>query len=61
MNPDSETVEALRRAGRRVLYHLMRAAVEGLKAVEAVVDELGQVRRSPEAGDGEAPEHIEVE
>lgn len=40
---DSETVNAVKRAGSRVIYHLLRAGVEGLKAVEALVDELGKV------------------
>lgn len=40
---DSETVTAFKRAGSRVVYHLLRAGVEGLKAVEAIVDELGKV------------------
>lgn len=47
---DSETVNAVKRAGSRVIYHLLRAGVEGLKAVEALVDELGKV------GHSDAPE-----
>jgi len=45
MTEHSETVTALKRAGRRALYHLMKAGVEGLKAFEAIVDELGEVGR----------------
>ena len=48
MNGESETAAALRRAGRRALFHLMRAGLEGLKALEAVVDELARVGRDPE-------------
>jgi hypothetical protein len=57
---ESETVAALRRAGRRVAFHLVRALVEGLKAVEAVVDELARVAE----GEEEEPpprQRIEVE
>lgn len=58
MTGGSETFEALSRAGRRVLYHLLRAGVEGLKAVEAVIEELGSVGED----DGESDrERIEVE
>lgn len=46
MSSESETVAALRRAGRRVAFHMVRAAVEGLKAIEAVVDELATVGQS---------------
>jgi hypothetical protein len=49
--------EAVRRAGARAAYHLLRAGVESLKALEAVIDELGQesargddATRQPPAG-----------
>ena len=45
---ESETAAALRRAGKRALFHLMRAGVEGLKAIEAVVDELARVGKESE-------------
>lgn len=48
MNGESETAAALRRAGQRALIHLMRAGLEGLKALEAVVDELARVGKEPE-------------
>lgn len=31
------------RAGRRAVFHLLQAAVEGLKAVEAVMEEIGGI------------------
>lgn len=43
MRDQSPTVAALSRAGRRVAYHLIQAAVEGLKAVEAVIEEIGGI------------------
>ena len=55
---ESETAAALRRAGKRALFHLIRAGVEGLKAIEAVVDELAQVGKEPEATESK---RIEVE
>jgi len=48
MSGESETAAALRRAARRALFHLMRAGVEGLKAIEAVVDELARVGKERE-------------
>jgi hypothetical protein len=54
----SETFEAMSRAGRRVLYHLLRAGVEGLKAVEAIIEELGKV--GEDEGDTDR-QRIEVE
>jgi hypothetical protein len=58
MNGESETVAALRRAGKRALFHLLRAGVEGLKAIEAVVDELARVGKEP---DPTVSKKIEVE
>jgi hypothetical protein len=55
---ESETAAALRRAGKRALFHLMRAGVEGLKAIEAVVDELAQVGKEQEPTESR---RIEVE
>jgi hypothetical protein len=55
---ESETAAALRRAGKRALFHLMRAGVEGLKAIEAVVDELAQVGKEPDSTESRK---IEVE
>lgn len=31
------------RAGRRAVFHLLQAAIEGLKAVEAVIEEMGSI------------------
>ena len=65
MNPESETAAALKRAGVRVAFHLLRAGVESLKAIEAVVDELGKVgtRRGDDAAapPEDGPVRIEVE
>lgn len=61
MNTESATIAALRRAGKRAMFHLMRAGVEGLKAIEAVVDELAQVNKSGQESDSEKPTRIEVE
>lgn len=43
MREQSEAVQALGRAGRRVVYHLLQAVIEGLKAVEAVIEEVGNI------------------
>lgn len=60
MSSESETLTALRRAGKRAIYHLMRAGLEGLKAIEAIVDELAEVGKNVE-DPSEKPTHIEVE
>lgn len=62
MNPESETIAALKRAGLRAAFHLLRAGVEGLKAVEAIVDELGKVGSGQaEEDDPDGPVRIEIE
>ena len=53
---ESETLNAVKRAGSRVVYHMLRAGVESLKAVEALVDELGKVGKPQDAGGDEQPE-----
>jgi len=49
----SPTVAALGRAGRRVAFHMIQALIEGLKAVEAVIEEIG--------GIGDQSDHHESE
>lgn len=63
MNAESETVAALKRAGARAAFHLLRAGVESLKAIEAVVDELGKVgsARDDDIDPPDGPVRIEVE
>jgi hypothetical protein len=43
MADQSEAMQALGRAGRRVAYHLLQAVIEGLKAVEAVMEEVASI------------------
>lgn len=54
---------ALGRAGRRVLYHMIQAAVEGLKAIEAVIEELGGIGDGKDQDDGDKSQvqRIEIE
>jgi hypothetical protein len=63
MTGESETTAALRRAAVRAGYHSVKALVEVLKAFEAVIDELGRVRREEEHPPPEASGriHIDVE
>lgn len=58
---ESETLEALRRAGKRFAYHLAMAGVEGLRAVSAVLDELANVGRPDEPDATTRTQRIEVE
>jgi hypothetical protein len=61
---DSETSAALQRAARRVAFHLLRAGLEGIKAVEALVDELSKIGRdegAEEGDDGSERVRIDIE
>lgn len=54
---------ALSRAGRRAAYHLIQAAVEGLKAVEAVIEEIGGIadQSDDDGDDTDSVQRIEIE
>lgn len=59
--PTAETKAALGRAGKRAAIHLVQALIEGLKAVEAVIDEIARIGDS-DHHDNEIPrQRIEVE
>ncbi|MGH8913716.1 MAG: hypothetical protein ACRDZM_04275 [Acidimicrobiia bacterium] len=53
MREQSEAMQALGRAGRRAAYHLLQAVIEGLKAVEAVIEEVGNIG---DKNDGDDPQ-----
>lgn len=57
----SPTMMAFGRAGRRAAYHLLQAVVEGLKAVEAVFDELGELKGDRPPGESQTRQRIEIE
>jgi len=57
----SDAVQALARAGRRVAYHLLQAAVEGLKAVEAVIEEVGSIGENEGSTADTTRTRIEIE
>ncbi len=63
MKETSPTMAALNRAGRRVAFHMIQATIEGLKAVEAVIEEIGGIAsdRDHDGGDGEQIQRIEIE
>ena len=61
MREQSEAMQALGRAGRRAAYHLLQAVIEGLKAVEAVIEEIGAIGDDDEPGQTTARTRIEVE
>jgi hypothetical protein len=54
-------MQAFGRAGRRAAYHLLQALVEGLKAVEAVIEEVGRIGDDDGAGDTGTRTRIEIE
>lgn len=62
MKEPSPAVQAMGRAGRRAVYHLLQAAVEGLKAIEAVIEEMGAIGDEPDQnGDVSTSQKIEIE
>lgn len=63
MKEQSPTMSALSRAGRRASIHLIQAVVEGLKAVEAVIEEIGGIadRGDHHDGDKNQKQRIEIE
>lgn len=56
---ESETAAALRRAVRRAGFHLLRAALESVKALEAFVDEMA--RAGDEKEDDGAPGRVRID
>lgn len=63
MKEQSPTGAALGRAGRRAAYHLIQAVVEGLKAVEAVIEEIGGIADGSDQNgdDQDQVQRIEIE
>lgn len=62
MKDREQVINALSRAGKRALIHIIQAAIEGVKAVEAVIDELGKMDNNhEEEQSSNAAERIEVE
>ena len=62
MKEPSSTITALTRARRRALFHLIQAAVEGLKALEALIEEIGGIgTEKGHHGDSQPRQKIEIE
>lgn len=61
MREQTPTAAALSRAGRRAAYHLVQATIEGLKAVEAVIEEVGTIGEQPPAAKPPKREKIEIQ
>jgi hypothetical protein len=62
MREQSDTMQALGRAGRRAGYHLIQAVIEGLKAVEAVFEEVSKIGDKQDAATEEPPRtRIDIE
>lgn len=61
MNEPSQSLAALSRAGRRAAFHLIQAAIEGLKAVEAVIEEVSSIREASDEDAGEPRKRIDIE
>jgi hypothetical protein len=61
--PHSPIVAAFGRAGRRAAYHIIQAMVEGLRAIEAVIEEIGGIAVRDDQDEGpESPiQKIEIE
>lgn len=63
MDDPSPTIAALSRAGRRAAFHMIQAAIEGLKAVEAIIEEIGGIRDDEDHDGGETSsrQRIDIE
>jgi hypothetical protein len=62
MRDREQVLNALNRAGKRALIHMIQAAIEGVKAVEAVIDELGNMGTDDDVEQSSTgAERIEVE
>jgi hypothetical protein len=61
MSEPSPPLAALGRAGRRAAFHLIQAAIEGLKAIEAVIEEVGAIGDSSDQDVAESRKRIEIE
>ena len=61
MTEPSPTMTALGRAGRRALFHLIQAAIEGLKAVEAVIEEIGGIGEGSDHDDSQPSKRQRIE
>lgn len=61
MSEPPPSLAALGRASRRVVYHLLQAAIEGLKAVEAVIEEVGSIGESRDQDGDDPRKRIEIE
>jgi hypothetical protein len=59
MSESSSARSALGRAGRRVVYHMIQAAIEGLKAIEAVIEELGGIGDDGDENEGEKTSQVQ--
>lgn len=61
MKEQTPTMAALSRAGRRAAIHMIQAAVEGLKAVEAIIEEIGGIADQSDHDDGDADQRQRIE
>lgn len=61
MSEPSPSLAALGRASRRAAFHLIQAAIEGLKAIEAVIEEVGSIGDSGDQDGAEQRKRIEIE
>ena len=61
MREPSPTMVALSRAGRRVVFHMIQAGIEGLKAIEAVIEELGAIGEPADQDGAEMSKRQQIE
>jgi hypothetical protein len=61
VSESSPSLAALGRASRRAAFHLIQAAIEGLKAVEAVIEEVGSIGDHGDQDGAEQRKRIEIE
>lgn len=61
MKEHSPTVTALTRAGKRVAFHMIQAGIEGLKAIEAIIEEIGAIADQSDQTEGDQDQRRRIE
>lgn len=61
MSEPSPSLAALGRAGRRAAFHLVQAAIEGLKAIEAVIEEVRSIGDTSDQDVANSRKRIDIE
>lgn len=58
---DHETIEALKRALQRAMIHLLKAGIESVKALEAVIEELSEIGHEADGSGGSGARRVRID